>query len=161
MSDTIQTALADPAPPLPSVMVIDDDRIDQMMYTRVLQRSGYFSHITSHRSAEDALCQLREEQGARPDLILLDINMPRMNGFEFLDAARADLPAGIVDVVIVMLTTSLDPRDTARAANYEEIRAYLNKPLTASHVQDLVTGHLSPMIEHAVTAPEEDRPRIH
>jgi CheY-like chemotaxis protein len=81
-----------------------------------------------------------------PDVIFLDINMPRMNGFEFLAAAQDLLGAAALPPVVMMLTTSLDPRDRVRASAFAAVKSYINKPLTEAHVGqalDLVNARLA------------------
>jgi CheY-like chemotaxis protein len=76
-----------------------------------------------------------------PSLVLLDINMPKIDGFEFLEIVTADL-AGRMCPVIVMLTTSLDPRDEERARRHEVVRDFHNKPLTEDLLEHLATMQL-------------------
>lgn len=116
-------------------LLIDDAEIDQKMYQRILKRSGLTEEVIAFTYADEALEFLRSETAGTVDLILLDINMPRMDGFEFLDAATRELGEAFAHVVIVMLTTSLEPRDRARAADFEVVRDFINKPLTVDHVQ--------------------------
>ncbi|MEM7507711.1 MAG: response regulator [Pseudomonadota bacterium] len=87
---------------------------------------------------EEALTYLTGAKGIFPDLILLDINMPRMDGFEFLDAATEALGEAFATVV-VMLTTSMDPTDEARAATYGAVRSYVNKPLDHKKLTQVVS----------------------
>lgn len=118
---------------LDCVMLIDDNAFDQRVYRRVIERSGLVGHLVAFQMAEEALAFLVAGQHP-PDVIFLDINMPRMNGFEFLTAAQEMLGAGAVPPVVMMLTTSLDPRDRTRAATYAAVRAYINKPLCEQHL---------------------------
>ena len=126
------------APYLRRVMLIDDNAVDQMLYRRILERSGYVRTVLSFLYAEDALDHL-EGRGLRGiDLILLDINMPRMNGFEFLNEVDRrwgeEFPC-----VVMMLTTSLEQKDEARARSYSMVKGYLHKPLTEDQVLDLAS----------------------
>jgi len=121
-----------------SIMLIDDNKIDQMMYDRIIKRSGVVETTMPFFLATDALEYLKSDGAKMPDLILLDINMPRMDGFEFLEAAVAAFGDGFAPVV-VMLTTSLDPKDEARAGQFSVVRDYLNKPLTDEHLAHLMT----------------------
>lgn len=111
------------------VMLIDDERVDQMMYKRILDRSGMAQDIIPFTYAEDALAYLADTEKPPVDIIFLDINMPRMTGFEFLEAADAKLGAAFQTSVVIMLTTSLNRADRERAAKFPLVKAYLNKPL--------------------------------
>lgn len=120
--------------PLKNVLLIDDERIDQMMYRRVMDRSGLVGNVISFQYADEALDYLKRTDRERIDVIFLDINMPRMNGFEFLQRATEDLGAGFATAVVIMLTTSLDPIDVSRAKAHAVVKAFINKPLTVEHV---------------------------
>lgn len=116
-------------------MLIDDTDIDQKLYQRVLKRSGLVEEVIPFLYADEALEFLRSNASEKIDLIFLDINMPRMNGFEFLEAATREFGDTFAHVVIVMLTTSLAPEDRERAAEFEIVRDFINKPLTIEHVR--------------------------
>ncbi|MEM7598900.1 MAG: response regulator [Pseudomonadota bacterium] len=118
-----------------TAMLIDDEEFDQRQYLRVLQRSGLVETVLQYTYAEDALAHLETHPELEVDVIFLDINMPRMNGFEFLEAATEKLGADFVKTVVVMLTTSLNPDDRTRAESYDVVRDFINKPLTIEHVE--------------------------
>lgn len=120
-----------------TVMVVDDEEFDQYVYRRIIDRSGLVGSLVSCLSGREALAALRDPQRPKPDAIFLDINMPGMSGFEFLDAAVAELGEDFAGMVIVMLTTSLDPGDQARAAGYPVVREYFNKPLSVDHLAEV------------------------
>ena len=122
-------------PIIKTVMTIDDEPIDQMIYKRVLTRSGIVENVIDFQLAEDALAYFRSEDHERPDIVFLDIHMPRMNGFEFLEQAIAEFGEEFANCVIIMLTTSLDPQDRERAGQYSMVRDYLSKPLTIDNVE--------------------------
>lgn len=112
-----------------TVILVDDSMIDNRLHKRVILRTGLVREVLCFSMAEDALAYLRDT-GVPVDLILLDINMPRMNGFEMLDAALQEHGDAFDPSVVVMLTTSLDQRDRDRAAGYSVIKDYFHKPLT-------------------------------
>jgi CheY-like chemotaxis protein len=122
------------APAIPLAMLIDDDAVDRMIYDRIIRRSGHVGETLAFASGEAALAFLRGPDRAAVDVIFLDVKMPRMDGFEFLAAATAALGDRFTVPVVAMLTTSLDPRDRARAAAFPMVRAYLNKPLAVEHL---------------------------
>ena len=118
-----------------TVMLVDDEEIDQKTYQRVLKRSGMVEEILIFTYATDALEYLKSNPEQTVDVIFLDINMPRMNGFEFLEAATKELGEAFARMVIVMLTTSIDPKDRKRAEDNPLVRDFLDKPLTIGHVE--------------------------
>lgn len=123
---------------LRAVMLVDDEEIDQMMYRRVIARSGLVGKVYSFRYAEQALDFLRDPSQAPVDVIFLDINMPRMSGFDFLERATAEFGAEFAGAVVVMLTTSMDPHDFERAKSFAAVKLYVNKPLTIEHLRQVV-----------------------
>lgn len=120
-----------------TVMLIDDEMVDQKQYKRVLKRSGLVEEILSFTYADEAFEFLKSNGDAAVDVIFLDINMPRMDGFEFLERVESELDREVADAVIIMLTTSLDPNDRARASQFGIVRDFINKPLEVEHVEQV------------------------
>lgn len=119
---------------IPRLAIIDDAEFDQMLYARLIERSGLVEELLSFFSAEEAL-RYFETPGSLPvDAILLDINMPGMSGFDFLEYVTANRLEEYTDVVIVMLTTSLNPADVARAEQFDLVKDYIDKPLQPPHL---------------------------
>ena len=119
---------------IPALAIIDDAEFDQMMYRRIVERAGIVGKLYTYHSGEDALKFMRQPDAPKFDVILLDINMPGMSGLEFLEVMTQSAEPIAAEVVIIMLTTSLNPKDVARARSYEIVKDYLNKPLEAAHL---------------------------
>ncbi len=117
-------------------ILVDDEQFEHLAFHRLLGRLPDIGEVHSFLYADEAIEFLKATCPRPYDLVFLDINMPRMNGFEFLDAAEAAFGERLHKAVIVMLTTSLDPSDRARAANYAVVKAFVNKPLEEMHVDD-------------------------
>lgn len=120
-----------------TLVLIDDEEMDHLLYRRTVERSGLVDELITFLSAEEALEFLRSDDRPEIDAILLDINMPRMNGFEFLDAAEREIGHGFAQMVVIMLTTSLNPEDRARADACSMVKDYLSKPLCAEHLEKI------------------------
>ncbi|OED35138.1 histidine kinase [Chromatiales bacterium (ex Bugula neritina AB1)] len=117
--------------------IVDDDIVQLMLYERVINRSGLVKEVLKFESAEVALQYLKNEENERIDVLFLDINMPRMDGFEFLEAATSSIGSDFIDCVVIMLTTSLDPLDRKRAEEFKVVKSFLSKPLTEEALQDV------------------------
>ena len=122
------------------ILVIDDDEPTNFFTQMILEESGCAAHIKVVQSGQEALDYLTKSEGIgndrnlypSPDLIFLDINMPAMDGWEFLNEYKKLIVAS--RIIIVMLTTSLFPEDKVRAKGIPEISGFENKPLTAEKV---------------------------
>lgn len=118
-------------------ILIDDEKFDQMAYRRVMSSMPEIGEIVSFQYADDALAHLKASPQSEGDVIFLDINMPRMNGFEFLEAANRAFGSDFNASVVVMLTTSLNPSDVSRASEFRSVKTFINKPLTKAHIRDV------------------------
>lgn len=121
---------------LGKVLLVDDDTISNFISARTLQAANVTAQISV---ANDGFEALELVQQALFDLILLDLKMPNMDGFEFLDALRQlQEGAGTSAPAIVILTSSESPADKAKAAQYPMVKGYLTKPLKREHVNQVV-----------------------
>ncbi len=129
--------------PIKVALLIDDEEIDQRQYQRVIKKSGLVERVVVFTYADDALEYILSNPQVEVDVIFLDINMPRMNGLQFLEAASRQLGPGFAKIVVAMLTTSLNPSDQERALEFDAVKEFIHKPLTVEHVQK-VAEMLSP-----------------
>jgi CheY-like chemotaxis protein len=119
-----------------NILLVEDDQIDVMNVQRAFQRHHILNPLHVASDGVDALAMLRAGKvPAVRRLILLDLNMPRMNGIEFLRELRAD-PA-IANTPVVVLTTSNDERDRVDAFNLN-VAGYLLKPVTFGSFAELM-----------------------
>lgn len=122
---------------LDRILLIDDSEPD-LIYTRiVLERAKVVREIVDFESARDALAWLERPDCPGVDLILLDINMPGMNGFDFLRAYEA-VTVRRRTPSVVMLSSSADPADRRCAEGFGSVRGFVTKPLASGQAQGLV-----------------------
>lgn len=119
------------------VMLIDDNEIDNEINAKLLQKKAGIEHIVVRQSGQNALNYLKEVSNSResiPDMILLDIHMPEMDGFDFLDSFKK-LPGPILEKSrIFMLTSSRDASDLNKAKNDPKVEDILTKPFNVNHI---------------------------
>jgi len=131
-------------PKLKSILLIDDDESTNFLHQIVIEKSAITESVQACGSGQAALDYLSKAingEYPQPDLIFLDINMPRMNGWEFLEEydKLSDEQKG--KMVVVMLTTSINPDDKAMAESLGYIAGFKNKPLTVEILQELCELH--------------------
>lgn len=130
-------------------MLIDDDEPTNFIQERVVQRAHCTDNIRVFDDAELALEYLAKsldsetdnEYYVKPDIIFLDINMPRTNGWEFIEEYKKHTQAEKDGVIILMLSTSLNPDDVQRANSIREIAGFNNKPLTEEKLMQIIKKH--------------------
>lgn len=136
-------------PRLNCILLIDDDEPTNFLNKMTLEQTGCTRHIRVAQSGQEALDYLRgcgpdkTSSSPRPDLIFLDINMPAMNGWEFLDRYRMLPSAKKADIVLIMLTTSLNPDDELKTRAIPEVAGFENKPLSQDRMQFLLGKYFS------------------
>ncbi len=119
-----------------SVMLIDDNEIDNLINQKMVESASITDHIYIHTGARSAIEFLRNIEKLEiadqvlPDVIFLDIDMPLMDGFQFLDEFEKLMATTRKKCRIVMLTSSINPQDVNRSKKYSSVKLYLNKPLT-------------------------------
>jgi CheY-like chemotaxis protein len=123
------------------ILLIDDNEADNEFHSRAIKKSGVCQCVEVANGGQKALDYLLRSGTAEsptPDLIFLDINMPGMNGFEFLEEYNQLDPAKKSKMVVFMLTSSLLPDDKEKAEKTGYISAFLPKPLTAKMVGEII-----------------------
>ncbi|WP_299970713.1 response regulator [uncultured Roseobacter sp.] len=125
---------------LQKALLIDDDTVTNLMHQRLIRRSGLIAQVDVATDGEAALRHL-DESDRMPDLIVLDINMPGMNGFEFLEAYVPRLASeGSGNPLIAMVSTSEAREDREQAMANPNVHCFINKPLNEAAIRDLVAA---------------------
>ena len=124
-----------------NILLIDDDQVFNFLNTKVLQRLGITDGIHTATNGRDALKLINgmsSDQVVFPDVIFLDINMPIMDGFGFIEAFRK-LQVPHDDVVIAIVTSSQDSNDIRRAKELG-INHYLTKPISENSLRPVLAS---------------------
>jgi CheY-like chemotaxis protein len=124
------------------VLIIDDDKIYALMHKRMLELTGLPVDILTAVSGAEALMIIQStwfESSVLPDIILLDLMMPGMDGFEFIIQLRKLQFPGIENVSVVILSSSSDRRDLLRS-DMLGASAYLVKPVSLENLKETISG---------------------
>jgi len=130
------------------IMFIDDDDIVKMVGAKVLKRIDYTNKISYFSNGLDALENILSRINNNeikvendPVLILLDINMPKMDAWEFMNEFTLLAPEMKDKFKIVIVSSSMNPEDKSKAFSYAEIEDYTNKPLSVSIFKEFLLKH--------------------
>lgn len=130
--------------PYKNVMLIDDNEIDNLINQKMIEASGITNNVYIHTGAKSAIEFLKNleklselSNEVLPDIIFLDIDMPLMDGFQFLDEFQKLTVKTKEKCNIVMLTSSINPQDLDKSKSYSNVKRYLNKPLSNKNLLSL------------------------
>ncbi|PBI85306.1 Response regulator rcp1 [Flavobacterium sp. ACN2] len=121
---------------LEQILCIDDDPITLMLCKKVISKSSFSHEIITAQNGEEALHHFNtlkytnDQAKKRPELIFLDLNMPIMGGWEFLDHFTSSDYKEFNTVPVIVLSSTIDPEDLAKAKKYPIIIDFLSKPIT-------------------------------
>ena len=121
-----------------TVIIIDDNEDDLLFAQINVERCGEPAVLKQFLRASDALAFLSSGEAVGPTLVLLDINMPVMNGFDFLDAFEKLPVASLPATKVVMLTSSMDEGDRHRAFSHVSVKGFVRKPIARTEVASLL-----------------------
>lgn len=108
------------------ILLVEDDQVDVMTVKRALKEINVTNPVVNLENGEEALKYLRDPKNAKPCIILLDLNMPIMNGIEFLQVAKHD--AQLKRIPVVVLTTSEEQQDKVNSFDLG-VAGYMAKPV--------------------------------
>jgi len=121
-----------------TIWVVDDDTIYQIIVNKIIQKSEMFSTISSFKNGKDAINAVSNSLNnieSFPDIILLDINMPIMDGWEFMEELQVLKPSINKQIIVYIVSSSIAVEDKNKAKSYPDILGYLSKPV---NINDLI-----------------------
>jgi CheY-like chemotaxis protein len=128
------------------VFCIDDDQITLTLCELVIKKAGFASEVVVAKNGKEGLAffsdfftQARkgESDEEAPQIIFLDLNMPVMNGWDFLEDFLMKYSDRIPDTKVVILSSTVNPQDFSKANQYEIVIDFINKPLTVEGLDEL------------------------
>ncbi len=125
------------------VFIIDDDKMYLMILRRRIEKIGTDIVIETYMNglaAAEELQRLVDEERPLPNVILLDINMPLMDGWQFLEKIESDFTAMLAFCKMYMVSTSLEERDVERARSNKNVTEYIYKPIALEKLAEIISN---------------------
>ncbi len=121
-----------------TILCVDDDLITLSICSIVMQKANFCEEIITLNNGKEAVDfyknlsnQVLEKTEANvPELVFLDLNMPIMNGWDFLDSFEADYLSLFPKTIVYILSSSVDPIDLEKSKSYASVKGFISKPLT-------------------------------
>ena len=125
------------------ILCVDDDPITLMLCKKVIVKASFSNTIITAKNGEEALeyfnSILKKEENKLPQLIFLDLNMPVMDGWEFLDSFSTDKYSEVNSTNVIILSSTIDPEDLEKSKKYPMVIDFLSKPITTDMLTYLNT----------------------
>jgi response regulator RpfG family c-di-GMP phosphodiesterase len=128
-----------------NVFIIDDDIVVRILVMKILKNIGYEGKIHQFENGETALNEIIEPTFEATNdgfnLVLLDINMPNMDGWGFLDAFTALSDLKKKGHFVTMITSSIDQADKEKAFSYSDVKDFIQKPVSVQLLKEFLMSH--------------------
>ncbi|HTO35559.1 MAG TPA: response regulator [Flavobacterium sp.] len=123
-----------------NVLIIDNDPIYRSLIQKLILKSNFSEKIFTANDGNESLNYLLKNQnnpGELPDVILLDIEMPVMNGWDFMDMYQSIKNSVAKKITVFLVSSSISPEDRQKALDYEDISGFYSKPITTEILSEI------------------------
>lgn len=120
-----------------STFIIDDDPIFVLLFKKIIQKSGRFNRVQNFPDGQYAieeLIKMNDQGSGMPDIIFLDLNMPNIDGWQFLDALEKHSFISKLNIYIV--SSSIDTHEIERAKQYKCVKNFISKPISLDFFEE-------------------------
>ncbi|NBL64149.1 response regulator [Flavobacterium sp. NST-5] len=127
---------------LKKILCVDDDPITLMLYKMVIAKAAFAEEIVTAKNGQEALVYyetlIADQNFCCPDLIFLDLNMPVMGGWEFLDNFEKEkFQRFHKNTKVIVLSSTIDPEDIEKSRQYDSVIDFMSKPITKEMLENL------------------------
>ncbi|PJJ07159.1 CheY-like chemotaxis protein [Flavobacterium sp. 1] len=123
------------------IMCVDDDPITLMLFKKIVEKASFAKEIVNAMNGEEAITFINAiaTEDIKPQLIFLDLNMPVMGGWEFLDLFNNSHYYNSNNTKVIILTSTIDPEDIKKSKSYSNVIEFLSKPITVEMLNYLTS----------------------